>query len=55
MPIEVSGRVLDTRGNLIQGARIEVWHADHQGYYDLEGYRVWSSYSNALQTKQFCC
>jgi catechol 1,2-dioxygenase len=38
MPVAVSGRVLDTRGHSIQGARIEIWHADHQGRYDLDGY-----------------
>jgi catechol 1,2-dioxygenase len=39
MLIAASGRVLDTRGNSLDGARIEVWHADHQGRYDLAGYR----------------
>ncbi len=39
MPVAVSGRVLDTRGNSIQGALIEIWHADHQGHYNLDGYR----------------
>lgn len=38
MPIVVSGRVFDTRGNSIQAALIEIWHADHQGRYDLDGY-----------------
>ncbi len=39
MPVAVSGRVLDARGNSIQGATIEIWQADHQGRYDLNGYR----------------
>lgn len=39
MPVAVSGRVFDTRGNSIQGALIETWHADHQGHYDLNGYQ----------------
>jgi len=39
MPISVAGRIFDTRGNAIEGARIEVWHADHLGRYDLDGYR----------------
>jgi protocatechuate 3,4-dioxygenase beta subunit len=39
MPVAVSGRVLDTHGNSIQAALIEIWHADHQGHYDLDGYR----------------
>ena len=28
--ITVSGKVLDTRGNSLDGAQIEVWHADHR-------------------------
>lgn len=43
MPVSVSGRVFDTRGHGIEGARIEVWHADHQGRYDLDGYRFRSA------------
>jgi protocatechuate 3,4-dioxygenase beta subunit len=38
LPVAVSGRVLDTRGKSIQGALIEIWHADHRGRYDLDGY-----------------
>ena len=38
MPVVVSGRVFDTRGNSIQAALIEIWHADHEGHYDLDGY-----------------
>ena len=30
MPAAVNGRVFDTRGNSIQGALIEIWHADHR-------------------------
>jgi len=39
MPVAVRGRVFDTRGNLIQAAQIEIWQANHQGHYDLDGYR----------------
>jgi protocatechuate 3,4-dioxygenase beta subunit len=39
LPVTVSGRVLDTRGEILTGAKIEVWQADHHGLYDLDGYR----------------
>src|SRR5215467_10871631 len=39
MPVAVSGIVFDTHGNSIKGAQIEIWHADHRGRYDLDGYR----------------
>jgi protocatechuate 3,4-dioxygenase beta subunit len=39
MPIAVSGRVFDTRGEALAGAKIEIWQADHVGLYDLDGYR----------------
>jgi maleylacetate reductase len=38
-PLAVSGRVLDTRGQVLPEASLEVWHSDHRGHYDLEGYR----------------
>ncbi len=38
MPIAVSGKVFDTRGRSIEAAQIEIWQADHQGRYDLDGY-----------------
>lgn len=41
--IAVSGRVLDTRGEILQGATIEIWQADHHGRYDLDGYRFRST------------
>jgi protocatechuate 3,4-dioxygenase beta subunit len=43
MPVSVAGRIFDTRGNAIEGATIEVWHADHLGRYDLDGYRYRSA------------
>jgi len=31
--------VLDTRGEALEDAKVEVWHADHFGKYDIDGYR----------------
>ena len=39
IPLVVSGAVVDTRGELVPEARLEIWHADHLGHYDLDGYR----------------
>jgi catechol 1,2-dioxygenase len=39
LPVNISGRILDVRGRRIAGASVEIWHADHCGRYDLEGYR----------------
>lgn len=36
--LQVSGRVRNTRGDLLPDARLEVWQADHAGHYDLKGY-----------------
>ena len=38
LPLTVKGRVLDTRGEALEDARVEIWHADHFGHYDIEGY-----------------
>ncbi|MEP7361726.1 MAG: hypothetical protein ABI972_00590 [Acidobacteriota bacterium] len=38
-PLRVAGKVLNTRGEKVQGAQIDVWHADHAGLYDVQGYR----------------
>ena len=38
-PLKVSGKVCDTRGRLIEGAKVDLWHADHHGLYDTKGYR----------------
>ena len=43
LPVTVSGRVFDTRGETLAGANIEVWQADHFGLYDLDGYRYRAS------------
>lgn len=39
MPLVVSGRVLDTRGEMLPNATVEVWQTDHFGHYDIAGYR----------------
>lgn len=38
-PLKVNGKVCDTRGRLIEGAKVDLWHADHHGLYDTKGYR----------------
>ncbi len=39
LPLKVSGRVLNTRGQLVEGAKVDLWHADHNGLYDTRGYK----------------
>jgi protocatechuate 3,4-dioxygenase beta subunit len=39
LPVSVAGKVFDTAGNLLPGAKVEIWQADHSGGYDLDGYR----------------
>jgi len=39
LPLSLSGQVLDTRGDALRDATIEIWQADHSGYYDIDGYR----------------
>jgi protocatechuate 3,4-dioxygenase beta subunit len=34
----VSGKVFDTRGDILSGAKVEIWQANHQGLYDIDGY-----------------
>ena len=38
-PLRVVGKVMNTRGEKVPGARVYVWQADHAGLYDLQGYR----------------
>lgn len=38
-PLRVTGKVLNTRGEKLPGARVDIWHADHTGLYDVKGYR----------------
>jgi protocatechuate 3,4-dioxygenase beta subunit len=39
LPATIAGRVFNTRGDVLRGAKIEIWQADHLGLYDLDGYR----------------
>jgi len=39
MPLLVSGQILNTRGDKLTNAVVEVWQTDHLGHYDLDGYR----------------
>lgn len=39
LPLSISGRILDTRGEPVHDAQIELWHADQQGIYDSVGFR----------------
>lgn len=38
LPLAVSGRVINIHGEAVSGATIEVWQADDDGLYDLEGF-----------------
>jgi protocatechuate 3,4-dioxygenase beta subunit len=38
LPVMVSGRVFDTRGDALAGATVEIWQANHEGHYDIDGY-----------------
>lgn len=35
-PMVVRGRILDTAGNPVEGARIDVWQANDEGFYDVQ-------------------
>jgi protocatechuate 3,4-dioxygenase beta subunit len=39
LPLAVSGAVWSARGNVLPGAKVEIWQADYIGRYDLSGYR----------------
>jgi protocatechuate 3,4-dioxygenase beta subunit len=39
LPLQVSGKVFDTRGSIVEQAKVEIWHTDHYGIYDLDEYR----------------
>ena len=39
LPVTVGGRLFNTRGDVVAGAKMEIWQADHLGLYDLDGYR----------------
>lgn len=38
-PLRISGKVLNTAGDKVAGATVELWHADQEGRYDVQGYR----------------
>jgi protocatechuate 3,4-dioxygenase beta subunit len=38
LPLSISGVVYDASGGVRPDATIELWHADHHGHYDIEGY-----------------
>jgi protocatechuate 3,4-dioxygenase beta subunit len=38
-PLRVAGKVFNTRGDRVEGAQIDIWQADHEGRYDVQGYR----------------
>lgn len=38
-PLRVSGKVTNTKGELVPEAKIDVWHTDHKGRYDLQGFK----------------
>lgn len=39
IPLRVSGRIVNTRGEAVHEARIDIWHADYKGHYDVQGFR----------------
>jgi protocatechuate 3,4-dioxygenase beta subunit len=39
LPLSLSGEVIDTRGEIVPDATIEIWQTNHQGFYDIDGYR----------------
>ncbi|HLW78872.1 MAG TPA: hypothetical protein VKU44_04650 [Terriglobia bacterium] len=39
LPLAVTGRIFDTRGEQLQDAVLEVWQTNHSGQYDLTGYK----------------
>lgn len=43
MPLTVTGRVINVHGEAVPDATIEVWQADDEGLYDLDGYRYRAS------------
>jgi len=39
MPLTLSGVVYNTRGETVPDAKLEIWQADNDGHYDVDGYR----------------
>ena len=42
-PLKVAGKVHNLKGELVPGAKVELWQADHDGRYDTLGYRYRAS------------
>jgi len=38
-PLRITGKVWNTRGDVVQNAVLDVWHADFYGNYDINGYK----------------
>lgn len=38
-PLRVAGKVWNTAGKKVEGVKIDIWHADYKGLYDVTGYR----------------
>jgi len=38
-PLRVIGKVTNNKGQKVQGVKIDLWHSDHAGLYDVQGYR----------------
>lgn len=45
VPLKVSGRVLNTKGQVVEGAVVDFWQADARGLYDTHGYRYRTRFS----------
>jgi len=50
-PLRVSGKVYNTRGDIVEGAQIDLWHADHAGRYDVVGYKYRAKLAVAAGTE----
>lgn len=50
LPLDVAGRIMNTRGDALHGVTIDVWQADHAGHYDFEGYRYRAKLALGSQT-----
>jgi protocatechuate 3,4-dioxygenase beta subunit len=44
-PLRITGKVYNVKGEKVQGAKVDLWHADEVGLYDLEGYKYRSKLS----------
>jgi len=38
-PLRVTGDVRNTAGQKVHQVKIDIWHADHKGFYDVTGYK----------------